>query len=263
MKMDKRFLVEVGMKDLPFPMRVQSKADPEGQATVASIDIRARIMREFEARWIDTFIQVLHQHRERIGTRTLRTNILDYLKKLKADMVRVDFRYPFFAAKETPVSREKCLVCYRCTYSVKVAAADAHPKTFFAIEIPVITTYPGSSDRVPGGLFGQLSLVEIEVESEKEVYPEDLVELTDRQALAPVYSYLTPEDQLAIITRVHSEAKTSVAMADGIRAELARRKSIHWYSVRVANFGMLHSYSTVIQTEKSMWVPFSGGDEEP
>ncbi|OPZ90477.1 MAG: hypothetical protein BWY73_01310 [candidate division TA06 bacterium ADurb.Bin417] len=52
-------------------------------------------------------------------------------------------------------------------------------------------------------------------------------------------------------------------MADGIRAELARRKSIHWYSVRVANFGMLHSYSTVIQTEKSMWVPFSGGDEEP
>jgi hypothetical protein len=59
MSMESRFLVDVGLKDLPFPIRVVSRASPEGQPTVATVDIRARIMREFEARWIDTFIQVL------------------------------------------------------------------------------------------------------------------------------------------------------------------------------------------------------------
>jgi hypothetical protein len=96
---DKRFLVDVGMKNLPFPMKVLSKANPDGQQTVANISISARIMHEFEARWIDTFIGVLHQHRERIGTKTLRSNIADYVAKLSASRVNIDFDYPFFIEK--------------------------------------------------------------------------------------------------------------------------------------------------------------------
>ena len=41
----KRFLVDVGIKDLPFPMKVASKVDPNGQPTIANISISARIMR--------------------------------------------------------------------------------------------------------------------------------------------------------------------------------------------------------------------------
>jgi hypothetical protein len=51
----KKFLVDVEMRDLPFPLRVISKKDSEGQPTVANIAISARIMQEFEARWIDAF----------------------------------------------------------------------------------------------------------------------------------------------------------------------------------------------------------------
>jgi hypothetical protein len=51
----KKFLVDVEMRDLPFPLRVISKNDSEGQPTVANIAICARIMQEFEARWIDAF----------------------------------------------------------------------------------------------------------------------------------------------------------------------------------------------------------------
>jgi len=59
----KRFLVDVGLQNLPFPITVTPKRDSEGQSTVASISVKARILREFEARWIDKFIQILHQHR--------------------------------------------------------------------------------------------------------------------------------------------------------------------------------------------------------
>jgi len=259
---NKKFLTDVGISDLPFPMRVTSKADSEGQFTIANISIAARIMQEFEARWIDKFIQIVHDHRDRIGTETLRANILDYLKDLKATMVKIDFDYPFFVEKETPVSRKKCLVRYLCTYSVKALSPDADPKIIFKMEVPCITTYPGSVPEKPGGLFGQLSVVHIELVSNQDVYPEDLVDLVDKQALSPVYSFLTEEDQVFLIQKIHSETRASVVTTDRIRESLVRDHDVEWAEVRTANFGMLHSYSTVISTEKSRWVPFSGYQEE-
>ena len=258
----KKFLVDVGMRNLPFPMRVISKVDPDGQFTIADISINARIMQEFEAHWIDRFIKIVHEHRDRIGTKTLRGNILDYIKDLNATMVKIDFDYPFFIEKTTPVSKEKCLVRYLCTYSAKAFSVGGEPRIFFKMEIPVITTYPASDTEKPGGLFGQLSIVVLEIESKKDIYPEDLVDIVDKHGLSPVYSFLTDEDQSFIIHKVHSEKKTSVVMTDGIKNDLARNHDIDWYSVRCSNFGMLHSYSTIIGTEKSVWVPFSGYEPE-
>jgi len=258
----KRFLVDVEMKDLPFPMRVISKKDSEGQPTVANISISARIMQEFEARWIDRFIRVLHQRRDSIGTGTLRTNIVDYMKELSASSVRVDFHYPYFVEKLTPISRQKCVVRYFCTYSAKVASIKEDPKIIFKIEIPCITTYPGSVSDKPGGLLGQLSNVIIEILAKKDFFAEDLVEIVDDHALSPIYSFLSEDDQASLIQQIHSEKKSSVVLTDEIKNDLRHHPAIEWYAVRCANYGMLHSYNTVVSTEKSYWVPFSGYEQE-
>ena len=89
------FLVDVGMSDLSLPIQVASREAPEGQHTVAEISIKARIMHDFEARWIDTFIRIAQEHRGRIGTATLKENIHDYARELRAMSVKVDFNYPF------------------------------------------------------------------------------------------------------------------------------------------------------------------------
>ncbi|HAH30882.1 MAG TPA: hypothetical protein DCL44_01050 [Elusimicrobia bacterium] len=262
MNEEKRFLVDVGMRDLPFPIDVLSKTDPKGQRTVANISIDARIMHEFEADWIDTFIKIVHRHRDHIGTASLRHNIGYYLKELNATTVKVTFEYPFFIEKLTPVSREKCLVKYNCTYIAKVPSLDDKVKIFFRMSIPCITTYPNSDPAKARSLFGQLSVVDIETESTKDVYPEDLLALVDRYALAPAYSFLTKEDQEFIIEKIHSEKKTSVVMIDEIKKELAGDKALASYCVQCRNFGILHSYSTMVGTEKSWWVPFSGEDDD-
>ena len=258
---DKRFLVDVGMKNLPFPMKVLSKANPDGQQTIANISINARIMHEFEARWIDTFIGVLHQHREKIGTKTLRANIADYVAKLSASRVNIDFDYPFFIEKITPKSHEKCLVRYLCRYSVRTPSVRGQTDVIFKIEVPCLTTYPSSKAKRDKGLFGQLSIMDIEIDPKTEIFPEDIVDLVDRHSISPVYSFLTDADQDYIIEKMHTQEKSSVVVVDEIKDELAHNHDINWYSIRSSNFGMLHTYSTVIGTEKSMWVPFSGYEE--
>jgi GTP cyclohydrolase IB len=254
---EKRFMQDVGLTDLPFPMKVMSRDFKEGQHTIANISIAARIMHEFEARWIDKFIQIVHKHRNYIGTETLKTNVLDYLNELNATKVKVDFNYPFFIEKITPVSKEKCLVRYPCTYSASVAKSDLIPQISLKISVPCITTYPLSSSEKPGGLFSQMSTVVIDVQSHKDIFAEDLIDIVDRHALMPVYSFLTEEDQAYVIEKVHSEKKTSVVMVDEIKEDLSNISKIEGYTVTSLNFGMLHSYSTFIGTAKSMWIPLS------
>jgi GTP cyclohydrolase I len=253
----KRFLVDVGLTDLPFPMRVASRTDPGGQPTVADISISARIMQPFEARWIDRFIAIVHRHRNGLGTASLRANISDYKAELNASAIRIVFRYPYFVEKSTPLSGEPSLVKHNCIFSARISAVNNEPVVRFGMEIPCITTYPGSAAGETGGLFGQSSLVVIEVSSGEDVYPEDLVDLVDRHALAPVYSFLPAEDQASLIRRIHEEKVSSVVLTDTLSKELARDHRFEWYSLETRNFGMLHEYGTTIGTEKSRWVPGS------
>ncbi len=259
---EKRFLVDVGMRDLPFPIRACSRQSKDGQPTVANISLTARIMQEFQARWIDKFIEIVHAHRDNIGTASVRKNILVYLKELKASHVRGGFEYPFFYEKKTPIKNEKCLVQYKCRFEAEATQVQEDSKVRFHIEIPCITTYPASMLNHEKGLFGQLSIFDVEVETQEELFPEDIVDLVDRHALAPMYSYLSREDREHLIEKVHTDKKTSVEVLDEVRQELAKNKKLTWYGVKSRNYGMLHTYSTVIGTEKSMWVPMSGFGEE-
>lgn len=59
MSKEKAFIVDAGVTNLPFPIRAFSRAYPQGQPTVANITAHARVKQEFEARWIDRFIQIL------------------------------------------------------------------------------------------------------------------------------------------------------------------------------------------------------------
>lgn len=257
MKEEKRFLQDVGMADLPFPVRVLSRDHKEGQLTIAKISVSARIMQEFEARWIDKFIQILHQQEDHMGTETLKTNVLDYMKELNATKVKVDFDFPFFYDTSTPVSKERCLVQYACTYSASIAKSDLKPTISLRIKIPCITTYPLSNIGQPDGLFGQMSTVDVMVQSQKDIYPETIIDIVNRHCLVPIYSFLSEDDQSFVIHKVHSEQKTSVVMVDEIKEELANMREVDGYTVNSANFGMLHSYSTFIGTSKSMWIPLS------
>lgn len=250
---ERRYLVDVGLQDLPYPVRVASRAHKDGQPTIATISISARINHSFEANWISKIIQILHGHRDVIGTNTVKKNVQAYLDGLNATDVSGTFSYPFFVEKVTPVSKEKCLVRYQCAYTAK--ASSFKPRVAFKIQVPCLTTYPSASDKQPGGLFAQLSSITIETQSDGDVFPEDLVELVDRKALAPIYSYLSEQDEQCIIQKVHGERRTSVQVTDDIEQELRERKDISWFSIKCVNFGMLHSYATLIGTEKSLWTP--------
>lgn len=254
----KAFLVDVGIQGLPFPIKVLSKRSPDGHATIGTFAVRARIMRTFEARWIDRFIQAVHAHRDQLGMVQIRENIKDYIDALQTNSVRIEISYPYFVEKITPVSKEPCLVKYNCRFTGQYPSLDGEVKLTYAIECPVITTYPlvGANGR-DKRYFPQLSILSIELDSTENIYTEDIVELADAHSLSPIYSFLSEDDQRHLIERTQTRVQMSVDTTDEVREELAKNPAVSWFSVHCSNLGMLHNYSTIISTEKSMWVPGS------
>lgn len=253
----KRYLVDVGMDDFAFPFKIADRMHTEGVPTIGKISVHARINQEFEARWIDKFAQVLHQHRDAVGSHSLRRGIFDYLEALHADSVQVTLRFPFFVEKTTPVSGLTCLVSHDCTYRAKLSAFDKQPKLTLTVEVPTLTTDPCSSLDQPGLLFAQRTLVTVEVASLREIFIEDIVNTVDRHALIPVYSFLTPEDRAHLIGVAHSKTVSSVVLTEAVKNFLAPREDVDWYRVVCRNRGLLHLYSTEVATEKGSWVPAS------
>jgi GTP cyclohydrolase IB len=239
-------LLEVGVTDLPYPVRVPSRADPQGQPTVARVSIEASVAREFEADWVDRLLQVLHAHRERISAGALKQDIGAYLEALHAEMVEVSLEYPFFVEKRTPRTGQKCLVKYDCRYCVVALSPGVAPRVFFKIAVPCITTGPSPDGRRRGASIGQVSTVTLETESQRDVYPEDLVALVDRNALAPLYSFLGPEDRDDVLRRIRTQRRTSVEMVERVRGELAADPGLGFYSVRCLDSSFLRSYRTLI-----------------
>ena len=263
MKKGRAFLVNVSIHDLPFPIKVLSGSSKTGQNTVANISVQARIMKEFEAEWIDKFIQVTHKHRDNIGPEHIKSSVKDYLEALNANSVRIEMSFPYFVEKRTPKSNEPCLVKYDCTYTSLFPSLDNEVKIIFGIKCPVITSYPIDSQAAgKKNSFPQLSILRIEVQPKGEIYPEELIKLADSKSLAPIYSFLSKEDQLYLIEKTQQNYHSSVDMVDEIRLELAKNKDIGWYSISSSNYGMLHNYTTLISLEKSRWVPGSYYDDE-
>jgi len=56
------------------------------------------------------------------------------------------------------------------------------------------------------------------------------VDIADRHALVPVYSFLTDKDQAYVIEKIHSEKKSSVVVVDEIRQELGNGTGISRHS---------------------------------
>ena len=244
---------DTGIKNLPFPIRVVSREHPEGQQTVAEISVSARVSRKQEGDWINPIIRILHAHRDRIGASTLRANIMDYLLQMDAEMVRVDFKYPFFYEKKTPVSNEKCLVRYPCTYSAKVPSITQAPWMTSRVEILILTSFPTPACPPPV----QTSRLIIETESKKDIFPEDLVDMADRHALSPVYSFLTRADQ-DYLTRLFKTSHKSVEETlCGIHEDLCGNHDIAWHSIRCANRETLLTYETEMSADRKMLSPYA------
>jgi len=245
---------QVGVCDLRYPIIVLDQQN-EQQHTIANISMSVNLPHQFKGTHMSRFLTVLNRHRGEITMRTLPTVLEELKNDLEAKSARVEVVFPYVIEKAAPVSGEKGLMDYDCSFT---AESNGNTDDFIlGISVPVTSLCPCSKAISDYGAHNQRGMVQIEIRTvinpngERElVWIEELIEMAELSASAPVYPLLKREDERYVTMHAYDNP---VFVEDIIRNVAVRLDSdgrVSWYRVRVMNQESIHNHSAFAVIER-------------
>jgi GTP cyclohydrolase I len=246
---------QVGVCDLRYPITVLDRKNDQ-QHTMAQISMSVNLPHHFKGTHMSRFVTVLNTHRGEITMRTLPT-LLDQLKKeLEAKSAHVEVSFPYVVEKAAPVSGEKGLMDYNCTFT---AESNGGTDDFIlSVSVPVTSLCPCSKAISEYGAHNQRGIVRIEIRTTKKrngeralVWIEELIEMAEKSASAPVYPLLKRADERYVTMQAYDNPVFVEDIVRNVALRLNADKRVSWYRVRVVNQESIHNHSAFAVIERA------------
>jgi GTP cyclohydrolase I len=242
----------VGVKNIRYPIIVLDRVNKE-QHTVAWINMFVNLPHRFKGTHMSRFIEVLNKHHGRISINNF-LDILEELKvKLKAQAAHVEMEFPYFIEKRAPVSGEKSLMEYRCRYlgeSEGPGGTERGRKKFLVgISVPVTTLCPCSKEMSTRGAHNQRGEVTVTLAFRKFFWIEDVIEIIEQSASAPVYALLKREDEKVLTERAYDHPRFVEDVVREVSKRLKKNGNFPWFTVEAENFESIHNHSAYASVE--------------
>jgi len=236
----------VGVKGVHYPITVLDKANKH-QSTVATIDMFVNLPHEFKGTHMSRFIEVLNQHHGQINVHNFNQILEDLIKSLNAKAAAVELEFPYFIKKAAPVSGEQSLMEYRCSY---IARRENRESQFLVgIEAPITTLCPCSREMARAGAHSQRGMVKVTLKFKKFFWIEDVVDLIEKSASAPVYSLLKREDEKYITELAYENPRFVEDVVRGVTVRLRENGNFPWFRVEAENFESIHNHNAYAEVE--------------
>jgi GTP cyclohydrolase I len=178
--------------------------------------------------------------------------IEDLLQRLKsaldAPSSRVEVGFTFFVEKEAPRSGRPSLLACRATFEGSLGERfDLVQK----IVVPVMTVCPCSREATGGPAASQRGYVTVSVRVQGHVWLEELVELVEESAGAPVYALLSSDDERSVIAAAHERAMLVEDLVRNTAERLDSDVRIVWYRIEAENLDSVHDHNLYASVERS------------
>jgi GTP cyclohydrolase I len=233
-------LKKVGVKDLRYPVHVLDR-DHKVQHTTATVSLYVNLPRHFKGTHMSRFIEVFHQHRERLSM----PHFLDMLEEIRVSLDAArsfgEMTFPFFLEKSAPVSGQKSLMSYECAYEGTVSETDR--RFYVSVAVPVQTVCPCSKAISEYGAHNQRGIVRVKLQLGPFFWIEDLVALIEGCASSAVYSLLKREDEKFVTELSYDNPRFVEDVVREAMLAIPRLGDFPWYSVEAENFESIHNHS--------------------
>ncbi len=245
---------QVGISDLKYPIQVLNR-NGKPFSVVAEISMSVHLPHHFKGTHMSRFLEVLTSHEGEITMRTLPSFLRDLKAKLDAESAYIDVKFPYFIEKEAPVSKAKGKVGFECTF---IGSSNGVKDEFaLRVKVPVTTLCPCSKEISDRGAHNQRGYVTLEVKT-RELSPgkwdiiwiEELVEVAERSASAPVYSVLKRPDERYVTMQAFDNPTFVEDVVRNIAVFLDKDKRITNYDVNVVNHESIHEHNAYAKVSK-------------
>lgn len=246
---------KVGVSDLRYPIVILDRAN-DRQHTVAEVSMSVNLPHDFKGTHMSRFVEILNEHH---GDMTLWT-VPDILHKLRerldAESAHLEMHFPYFIKKEAPVSGASSLMDYQSSFIGDTRDGKDH--FVLRVKIPVTSLCPCSKEISDYGAHNQRGEITIDVKCEREGQPEmiwieEVVEIAERSASAPVYALLKRLDERFVTMQAFENPAFVEDIVRNVALELQQDSRVVWFQVHTRNFESIHNHNAfaVVEWERT------------
>jgi GTP cyclohydrolase I len=238
---------QVGVCDLTYPISVLDREN-QRQQCAATIALSVSLPHHFKGTHMSRFLQVLAEHQGEFTMRTVPAILHDLKKRLDAESAQIEVEFPYFLQRKAPVSGLSAPMDYRCTF---IGHSNGKNDDFLLrVRVPVATLCPCSKEISDYGAHNQRGYVTITVRTRKLVngswdflWIEELVEIAEKSASAPIYPLLKRTDERHVTMQAYDNPVFVEDVVRNAAAQLKVDSRILWFEVRALNHESIHNHS--------------------
>lgn len=238
---------QVGVTDVRWPIVVLDRQQGQ-QQTVARLTASVSLPHHYRGTHMSRFIEVLNEHRGEVTLRTLPTILKQLKDRLDAEIARIEVRFPYFLDRSAPVSGSRALMDYECSF---IGESNGGGEDFvLGVCVPVTTLCPCSKAVSDYGAHNQRGYISAEVRGVREpdgspalIWIEELIDMAEQSASAPVYPVLKREDERHVTMHAYDHPVFVEDMVRAMAARLRGDRRVAWFRVHAVNHESIHHHN--------------------
>ena len=210
------------------------------QQTVAAISMQAVMPRRFMESCVSVFTRVLSTYQEDISAAIFPVMLSKVREHLQAEKAQIEMSFPYFIAKQAPVTQTTSLMEYQCSF---VGSINEKTKLQLSVKVPVTTLCPCSKEISTAGAHNQRAEVTLTVQPLRFIWLEDLVTLVEQCGSCQLYALLKRPDEKYVTEQAYANPMFVEDVARMVAQQARAHPDIDWFSVEVESFESIHKHS--------------------
>ncbi len=240
-------LQSVGIKDFTCPVSIREKSGSH-QQTVASISLRATMPHHVRESCVSVFINALNKYKEDMSATIFPSLLAEVREQLQAEKAQLEMNFPYFIAKNAPVTKTSSLMEYNCSFTGSI---DKKEDLLISVNVPVTTLCPCSKEISSFGAHNQRAEVHFTTRPLKFIWLEDLITLVESCGSCELYALLKRPDEKFVTEEAYANPMFVEDVVRMIAQKALEHNDIDWFSVGVESFESIHKHSAYAFVDSS------------
>ncbi len=239
---------KVGIKSIRHPVEVRDKSDGT-QHTIAEFNMYVGLPHNFKGTHMSRFVELLNSNERHFSVENFESMLRSMVERLEAETGHVEMSFPYFVAKEAPVSRVRSLMDYQVTLCGEILP-DGSCRQSTKVVVPATSLCPCSKKISERGAHNQRSHVTITVYANEFIWIEDIIRMAEEQASCELFALLKRPDEKFVTEGAYDNPKFVEDIVRDVAGVLNADARIDAYVVESENFESIHNHSAYALIER-------------
>lgn len=233
------YIDKVGVNDIVYPIIVLDREN-KYQNTVGKISMYVDLPEDFRGTHMSRFVEVLNDHRGKMTIQNMEKILDDMKARLKSFTAHFEVEFDYFIMRKAPVSKIESYTPYKAKFICK-----KNDNLDFVLEVvvPIQTLCPCSKEISERGAHNQRAKADISVRMNRIVWIEDLIDIAENSASAPLFTLLKREDEKYVTESAYDNPKFVEDVVRDISLKVEKDERIDWYNIKVTSYESIHTHN--------------------